>query len=394
MLTKNRTEEVIGLCRLLIRAMSYSGCEESAVKEIRRYALASGFGEIHIDDFGSITWRIKGNRPGKRILLDGHIDTVPVPDASKWHFDPFGAEISEGRIYGRGASDMKGAVAAMVCAARFFAADMKGDFPGEIIVAGTVHEECFEGIAAKKILQGITPDLVIIGEASGLHIRRGQRGRAEILLETFGRPAHSANPEKGIHAVYRMHDLIGEIRRLQTPEHPFLGRGILVLTDILSSPYPGASVVPDYCRCTFDRRLLPGEKREDVLKPLQEIIDTARDEHGAIAARVSFASGKEPCYTGAAIEGERFFPAWILPEEDEYVQTTLKAVRAVGIPAEISHYAFCTNGSQYAGEAGIKTIGFGPSAENLAHTVDEYIEIEQLALACSGYIAILSAVLA
>ncbi|HBE8939453.1 TPA: peptidase dimerization domain-containing protein, partial [Clostridioides difficile] len=77
----------------------------------------------------------------------------------------------------------------------------------------------------------------------------------EIVVETFGKPAHSANPEKGINAVYKMANVIQKIQQLVPPTHPVLGDGILVLTDIKSSPYPGASVVPDYCKATFDRRL-------------------------------------------------------------------------------------------------------------------------------------------
>ena len=96
-------------------------------------------------------------------------------------------------------------------------------------------------------------------EASQLNLKIGQRGRAEIVVETFGKPCHSANPEKGINAVYKMEKVIEAIRGLVPTEHPVLGKGILELTDIKSAPYPGASVVPEYCRATYDRRLLVGE---------------------------------------------------------------------------------------------------------------------------------------
>jgi acetylornithine deacetylase/succinyl-diaminopimelate desuccinylase-like protein len=103
---------------------------------------------------------------------------------------------------------MKGAVAAMIAAAGFFAADTRRDFAGEIVVSGVVHEECFEGIAARKISECVKPDYVVIGESSELNLKRGQRGRAEIVVETFGKHAHSANPSVGINAVYKMAELI------------------------------------------------------------------------------------------------------------------------------------------------------------------------------------------
>src|SRR5208337_3508304 len=152
-----------------------------------------------------------------------HIDIVPVPDESKWMHEPFGGEIENGRIYGRGASDMKGAVSAMIAASAFFAADTRRDFAGEIYVSGVVYEELFEGIAARKISERIKPGCVVIGESSELNLKRGQRGRAEIVVETFGKPAHSANPRAGINAVYRMAELIGEIGKLKAPVHEILG---------------------------------------------------------------------------------------------------------------------------------------------------------------------------
>ena len=93
------------------------------------------------------------------------------------------------------------------------------------------------------------------------------------------------------------------------------------------------------------------------------------------------------------IEGERFFPGWLYDEKDEFIQAALAGLRDAGLQPEITHYSFCTNGSHYAGEAGIRTIGFGPSKENIAHTVNEYIEIEQLVKATEGYYAIIKSVL-
>lgn len=393
LLNNEREDEVIILCRKLIQAKSYSG-EEGKIAEILKVFYDNhDFDEVKIDSYGNIIGCIKGKRPGKRLLFDGHMDTVPVQDESKWKHRPFDAEICDGRIYGRGSTDMKGAVAAMANAAADFARDCNKDFPGEIYVAGVVHEECFEGIAARSISQLVKPDYVIIGEASNLNVKIGQRGRGEIKVETFGVPAHSANPEKGINAVYAMCKLVEAIRTIKPNHHNILGDGILELTDIKSSPYPGASVVPEYCVATYDRRLLVGETKESVLAPIQKMIDKLMAEDDTLKAKVSFAQGSEHCYTGNEIVGERFFPGWLFDKNETFIEDVVKELKNMGFHPEITQYNFCTNGSHYAGEAGIPTIGMGPSIESLAHTIDEYIEIDQLLKVTKCYYGIISALL-
>ncbi|EBR8158059.1 YgeY family selenium metabolism-linked hydrolase [Salmonella enterica subsp. enterica serovar Newport] len=388
MLSATRIDEVINNCQALIQQKSYSGQEGDVVSVIETMMRHYQFDDIHVDKYGNITGGIIGKLPGKTLVLDGHIDTVPVNE-DKWTRNPYGGDIEDGKIYGRGTTDMKGAVAAMISAVGFYGQDNQRNFAGKIYVACVVHEECFEGIAARLISERYHPDYVVIGEASELNLKTGQRGRAEIVVETFGKPAHSANPQAGINAVYKMAQLIDKIRTLTPPCHPVLGPGILELTDIKSSPYPGASVVPDYCRATYDRRLLVGETKESVLAPLKKVLEEMVRSDAELNAKVSYAVGHESCYTGATIEGERFFPGWIYDESDKFVQAVLAGLRAAGFNPTITQYSFCTNGSHYAGEAGIKTIGFGPSRENLAHTIDEYIETEQLTGSASGYYSII-----
>ncbi|NLO84384.1 MAG: YgeY family selenium metabolism-linked hydrolase [Clostridiales bacterium] len=393
MLNQEQINEVVELCQNLIKSSSYSGNEGDVVKKLTAYFEKNGFDSVHVDKYGNIIGCIKGNRPGPKVMFDGHIDTVPVQDATKWDHDPFGAEIVDGKIYGRGTSDMKGAVAAMACAAVNFAKSTNRDFAGEIYVAGVVHEECFEGVAAREISAYVKPDYVIIGEASQLNIKIGQRGRGEVVVETIGKPCHSANPEKGINAVYKMAKVIEAIRTLKPTHHPVLGDGILELTDIKSAPYPGASVVPEYCRATYDRRLLVNETKESVLAPIQALLDQLMAEDAELKVKVSYATGTEMCFTGNEITGERFFPGWLYDENDEFVQDVYKELQGMGYTPSITQYNFCTNGSHYAGEAGIKTLGLGPSRENLAHTINEYIEIDQLAKVCDCYTGVMKALL-
>lgn len=393
MLTEQRKTMVIDLCRDLIKSKSYSGEEKLVSDRLASFFKENGFDEVIIDDYGNTIGHIKGKKDGKKIVFDGHMDTVPVTDASVWKYPPFDAVVEDGKIYGRGTTDMKGALSAMAVAACNFAKDTNKDFAGDIYVAGVVHEECFEGVAARSISNIVKPDYVVIGEASQLNVKVGQRGRGEIKLEVFGKPAHSANPEKGINAVYKIGKIIEEIRHLKETEHPVLGKGILELTDIKSGPYPGASVVPEYCMATYDRRLLVGETKESVLKPLQELLDKMMAEDPELKAKVSYATGEELCYTGNKITGERFFPGWLFEKDENFVTDVVSELNGMGFSPEVTQYNFCTNGSHYAGEAGIKTLGIGPSKENLAHTINEYIEIDQLTKVTECYYGVMKALL-
>ncbi|MBM7871697.1 putative selenium metabolism hydrolase [Clostridium pascui] len=393
MLLKENEQRVVNVCQELVKVKSYSGEEEQVVERLKDIFNDLGFDNFHVDEYGNIVGCIKGNKPGKKILFDAHIDTVEVSDNSKWAVDPFGGEIIDGKIYGRGTSDMKGALSAMLCGVSNFAKRANKEFEGELYVAGVVHEECFEGVASRKINERVKPDYVVIGEASECNLKIGQRGRAEIVIETYGKAAHSANPQKGINAVYKASKLIDKIRNMEMNYDEELGQGILELVDIKSSPYPGASVVPDYCRITYDRRLLVSETKEEVLKPVLDLIEEMKNEDPEFNARAFYARGEEKCYTGEEISDERFFPAWKYSREDDFVKKCYSSLEEIGLNPIITYYSFCTNGSHYAGEAGIKTIGFGPSRENLAHTIDEYIEINELIKAAKGYEGICKALL-
>lgn len=387
-------EELIELCSNMIKCRSYSGEEEQMAALCVDFMKKNGFDDAFTDRYGNALGYVKGNRPGRTILFDGHIDTVRADNVEDWHHDPFGAEISEGRMYGRGTTDMKGADAAMLYAITRFIKQKGHDFAGEIWFAGVVHEECFEGVSARIISERVKPDIVIIGEASEMNIKCSQRGRAEICLETYGVPCHSSNPEKGVNAVYSMMKAVEGFRRVQPIEQEgMFGKGIMELTDIKSEPYPGASVVPHYCRVTFDRRLMVGETRENVLAPLQKVLDELAAGDETFKAKVSFTEGSEKCYSGETISADRFFPAWRRDTGEEYIQKVYSAVRAKGFDPKLTGYSFCTNGSHYGGEADIPCLGIGPGRENLAHTIDEYVEIRELLDVCEYYMSVCEALM-
>lgn len=384
-------QKFINDCRRVVQIPSESGNEKEVAAFFKSVMERLGYDEVWIDEVGNVIGRIKGNGSAS-IMFQGHMDTVGVRDRQNWKFDPHGGTIDQDRIYGRGTSDMKCAIMAMV----YGTADLipkKKELNGDILVAGVVCEEEFEGVAQGRILDKVSPDLVIIGEASELNLKIGQRGRAEVVVETDGKSAHSSNPGAGINAVKKMTRLIPEIQAMELPRDDFLGDAIIEVTDIISEPYPGSSVIPSRCRATFDRRTLPGETAESVLQPIRAIIEGIVAEDPDFSAEVSLAQASQVCYTGATIEAERFFPAWRFQEDETFVKTALCALQEAGFDPQITHYGFCTDGSQSAGARQIPTIGFGPSKESLAHVADEYVEIDQLEKARQGYKAIATSAL-
>ncbi len=380
---------LIAFTQDLVRQRTLSGQEEPVVRLIEARMRALGFDEVRVDEWGSVVGRVRGTRPGTAhsILFDAHIDTVDVSSPERWTRSPFGGQLVNGRIYGRGASDMKGSAAAMVYAAASLIPE-KARLAGEIFISASVAEEIIEGVALGKVMDPVRPDWVVIGESTELNVNRGQRGRGEVELTTVGRPAHSSNPQVGINAAKKMVRLLAEIEKLPLPKSDFLGPALLELTDIKSTPYPGFSVIPDRCKVTFDRRLLVGEGEETVLAPIRETIERLRASDPDLQAEARIAVSDLTTYTGRTLQFKKFAPAWEFPEGAPLVQGALRALRRIGLQPAVRRYSFCTNGSYSASVAGIPTIGFGPSREDQAHVIDEYIEVEQLVWAGKGFAAI------
>lgn len=374
-------EAIADFALRLIRTPSPSGQEGGVARLVFEEMAKLGF-KVQIDAFGNVIGTISA-RPGPTVLLDAHMDTVGVSSPELWTRSPWGERVGD-RIYGRGAMDMKGPLAAAI----YGIAALRGCLErGTVAVSATVAEELVEGPALERVAEWLRPDFVVICEATSLKLARGQRGRAEVRVEVFGKPTHSSRPELGVNAAEAMVDVIRALRQLQPPYHPVLGPGILVLTDVKSEPYPGLSVVPDYCLATYDRRTLPGELEDDILQPIRALAERALEGSGA-RAQITVAEDDFQTYTGQRIVAPNFAPAWFFDEDAPIVAGAVEGLRQAGIAPELSHYAFCTNGSGTAGRLGIPTIGFGPGHEELAHRVDEYIDVDELVLAARGYAAI------
>lgn len=389
-MSKEKQQEIVGFASELISIPSLPQAELDLADRIRQKMLSLGYDDAWIDDMGNVIGRVGSGR-GPKVLFDGHMDTVGVTDPSKWTHDPFSGQVSGGRIYGRGASDMKGSIAAMVYAVAELA-QHKHKLRGTAYVSGTVLEELVEGPGLERVIQQVEPDYVVIGESTSLNLAIGQRGRGEVVVETVGKPAHSSNPEVGINAVQKMVSLIPLIDRLEMPTDPLLGRGLMELTDIISRPYPGISVVPDLCRVTFDRRLVVGETIASVTAHVAQCLESMRKSDPEFRASVSIAGADIKSYTGYSVRVPKFAPAWKLEHDHPLVVLAKNALGKVHPSFRVGAYAFCTNGSYSAGKLGIPTIGFGPGDENQAHTVDESISIDALLLSVRGYRAIAEAV--
>lgn len=376
---------LVAFAQELIRIPSLSGEEQPVVARIVAEMRSLGFDAVMVDANGSAIGIVNGAQPGPTILLDAHCDTVGIAPGSTWTHDPFAATLQDGFIYGRGAADMKGALAAMVYAAGTVD---RTKLAGRVAVSATVLEEVMEGISLETVMAAVKPDFVVIGEATELNLNRGGRGRAEIHLETIGQPAHSSSPQLGVNAVHEMIKLIAAVESTPLGDHSLLGPALLALTDMISDPYPGYSVIPSRCRVTYDRRTLPGETAASVLGAI-----TAQPGAQDIRFNTTIAAGEHRSYTGAVLAAPKFFPAWAFDEEHPFVQAALAGLQQAGLNPAIRAYRFCTNGASSAGVLGIPTVGFGPAAEGDAHVVDERLAIAELVAAAQGYRGIVGAVL-
>ncbi len=376
---------MVEFLRDLIRTPSLSCQEGAAAERIADEMRAVGFRDVAQDRIGNVVGRI-GNNGGPVLLLDGHMDTVGVSDRSAWSHDPFGADIENGVLYGLGACDMKGALAAMVYAGKLLI-ENRVPLKGDLIVACVVQEEPCEGLAVRVLVEeeGIRPDWVVLGEPSSMTIARGQRGRVELEVNTHGRACHASQPDLGENAVYAAARLIFGIEILagNLNHDRFLGPGSLAVTQIKSEA-GSRNVVPDSCSFVIDRRLTLGESEAKALAEVQAVI--AREQ---VRADVSVLDYRSTSFTGYQAAQRATFPAWVTDENHMLVQAMERAAREeLGARPRISQYPFSTDGTYTAGMAGIPTIGLGPGDEKLAHTANDQVRLDDVASAARVYAAV------
>jgi putative selenium metabolism hydrolase len=383
-LTDYDKDELVDFLRDIVRTPSLSGEEDRVAMRIAAAMRRAGFREVFTDRIGNVVGRF-GETESPILLFNGHMDTVGVSDPSAWIHDPFGAEVVDGVLYGRGACDMKSALAAMIWGTKLLhTAGVIDELKGELVLAAVVQEEPCEGLATRVLIEeeGLRPNWVVLGEPSNLQLSRGHRGRVELEVLTHGRSCHASRPDLGDNAVYSASRLIFnmEILSEQLGYDAFLGPGSLSVTHV-ESRAGSRNAVPDYARFIVDRRLTLGESEAKALAEIQSII--AREQ---VRAEVRVTEYKGASYTGYSARQRNYYPAWALEEEHPLVKRAVRAVKtALGFRPTVGQWGFSTDGVYTMGVSGIPTIGFGPGEEKYAHTADEQIRLDDVFRAASAY---------
>lgn len=348
---------------------------------------ALGFDEVRIDESGNAIGLMRSGREGPRLLIDGHIDSIPLHSIERWTVDPFGGTIADGRLYGLGVCDQKASIAAAAHGVAW--AREEGRLGGDVAVVASVCEEAMEGQALAGAVEWFGPDVVITSEPNDTRLGIGQRGRAKLEVTVTGRACHAGHAAEGLNAASALAALIVAADGLPHPVHPDLGRRDLVCIDLASWPYPSVSTVPGRAEARFDCRFLPGETPESLIALLSQCAARAWEgwaEKPGLS--VGLARAAFTTWTGAAFDTDEFCAAWWTDAESQTVRRATAALEEAGLDPAPTHYSFCTNGSLTAGLLGIPTIGFGVGLEHIAHQVDEFVSLESIEKGTRGYRAL------
>ncbi len=383
-LTTQERDELHAFLRELIQTPSLPGEEGDVAALVMVEMRRLGFSNVRADEAGNVIGEI-GADSGPTLLFNSHLDTVQVTEPEAWSVDPWAGTLRDGRLYGLGACDMKGGLAATLYGAAHL---LRTGTPlrGKLLVATVGLEEPCEGLGTRILFEedGLSPDWVVVTEPSNLQIIRGQRGHLEMRLASHGRSAHAAMPELGENAIYVMARVIFglEILADQLASDPFLGPGVLAVTDIRSHAV-SRNAIPERCEIVIDRRLTLGETESLALAEIQRVI--ARE---GVNTNVRVIEEEVQTYTGKAYRVRRASPAWALEADHPLVLALSGAAHDVGLPPKLGRWLFATEGAYSAGVAQVPTVGFGPGNPALAHTVDEYVELEQVETAAGAYAAL------
>ena len=364
---KNYEGAMTKFLRDLIAIPGESCREEGVIKRITKEMIELGFDRVDIDPMGNVLGYIgKGE---KLIAYDAHIDTVGIGERSNWTFDPYEGYETEEEIGGRGASDQLGGIVSAVYGAKIMK-DL-GLLPEQysILVTGTVQEEDCDGLCWQYIIQEsqIKPEFVVITEPTDGNIYRGQRGRMEIRVEVKGISCHGSAPERGDNAIYKMAEIINEVRALNDKLHvdPFLGKGTLTVSQSFYNS-PSRCAVADMSAISIDRRLTAGETYEMALEEIRKLPSVQKYQ-----AEVTMYKYDRPSWTELIYPTDCYFPAWVLPEEHPAAQAAVASYKGMYGEPLVDKWTFSTNGVSIMGRFGIPCIGVGPGKECEAHAPNE-----------------------
>lgn len=391
---KSLQQDVVEFARQLVRTPSISGQEKNLADLCLEKMKELGYDEMFRDGAGNVVGIIKGTGGGANIMYNSHMDHVDPGDPSNWEYPPYEAQIADGCIHGRAASDVKCGLASQIYAGAMLkklGIKLKGDY----IFTGVVQEEPAEMFGMRYLMdrtfpeKGIRCDLMISSEATSMNLYLGHRGRLELEVQTRGRTSHGSAPWRGINAVYKMMPVIEYARSLgdSLPEHPFLGKSTLALTIISCSP--GAlSIIPDICTVSLDRRFIPGETAEKAIRPFEELFNRLSAEDPEFKASIKVRKVRETSYTGYSEDAEKNMMAWVVEKDNPFVIKTIEALKSVGQNPGFGKWDFGTDASYVTGVKGIPTIGYSPMEEKYAHTPSDRCRIDYLVESLAGNAAI------
>jgi len=353
--------------RDLIKIPGESSGEKLVAARIVKEMKKAGFDEAGIDKMGNV---IGYMGKGKTLIaFDGHIDTVGIGNKANWKFDPYEGYETETEIGGRGSSDQLGGPVSAVYGARIMKELGLLNDKYRVMVTGTVQEEDCDGLCWEYIIkeEKIKPEFVVITEPTDGKIARGQRGRMEIRVEVKGVSCHGSAPERGDNAIYKMGEIIAEVKALNNKlkNDKFLGKGTLAVSQIYFSS-PSRCAVADMCAISVDRRLTWGETYKIALREIAALPAVKKYK-----AKVTMYKYDQPSYTGVVYPIDCYFPTWVIPEDAKPTRAVVKAYEAMFGKSVVDKWTFSTNGVSIMGRNKIPCVGFGPGKENQAHAPNE-----------------------
>jgi putative selenium metabolism hydrolase len=375
--------DALSLLKRLIGTPSPSGHEEEAAGLLEGEMRGFGFDAVRSDEMSNVMATIGGIGGGRSILLNGHLDHVPPGGM----VDPYSGKVLDGGpfgvdgevIYGRGASDMKGAVAAMAMAGavlKRLPIRLRGDYK----VAAVSQEETGGAGTQMTIWRGhFLGDLVVVGEATNLELSLGHKGRYEVSIHIKGRSSHASSPDRGINALYKAASLIGRLRtevEPMLPEHPIFGRTTMAVTRLEVKPNV-SNVIPDECDIYIDCRNGPDYPAEAMKRALEDLISKLRGEDPELDALVIPLS---------LVGGHREFTGFYTDPMRYPVVEEIRSImaEALGRQPRLTTWRFSTDGRFYSW-LGIPVVGFGPGEERFAHTDSDHVRVQDYLTSIKAY---------
>ena len=397
--------------------------EKGHILRIKEEMEKVGFDEVVIDPMGNVLGYMGA---GETLIgFDAHIDTVGVGNRDNWNFDPYEGYENDLEIGGRGTSDQMGGIVSAVYGAKIMKDLGLLNDKYRVLVTGTVQEEDCDGLCWEYIVKEdhVRPAFVVSTEPTDGGIYRGQRGRMEIRIDVKGVSCHGSAPERGDNAIYKMADILQDVRALnendaaagteikglvkmldeaynsEWKEARFLGRGTVTVSEIFFTS-PSRCAVADSCAVSLDRRMTAGETWESCLEEIRNL--PAVKKYGG-DVKVSMYNYERPSWTGLTYPIECYFPTWVIPEDHKVTKAMEAAYKGlygdsrVGVPANeemrrarplTDKWTFSTNGVSIMGRNGIPCIGFGPGAEAQAHAPNEMTWKDDLVRCAAVYAAL------